>query len=302
MPQILYPPARAQTLGEVLKSSARIFRLSLNATLPYAIIVAVCGDLANLRNLSQGLPVQSFDSTDPVWWAWNVVGSILALLFGSALLLRQKALAAGEPASIVAELRQAGVLLSRLIVCVALSTLVISFSLLPFGLALPMTGLNPSLVGHAAAVNVGMLLLLIPLSLPAAWLALGLFFAPPALVLKKLGPIDAMRHSYLLLRGNWWRTAALSAALLGVLLGLLLLVASLAAAAVQIAGVTDPKVVATLAVPLGIACGAIIVPWCGAQVLAMMGDLTVRQDEARRAGTDNGGGTGKGTGKGTGLT
>ena len=66
MPQILYPPARAQTLGEVLKTGGQIYRLSLRATLPYGAIVAVCGDLANLRNLSVGLPVQSFDSTDPI--------------------------------------------------------------------------------------------------------------------------------------------------------------------------------------------------------------------------------------------
>ena len=48
-------------------------------------------------------------------------------------------------------------------------------------------------------------------------------------------------------------------------------------------GVSDLRIVATLAIPLGILCGALIVPWCGAQVLAMLGDLQVRQDEVRRA-------------------
>src|SRR5580692_1097761 len=165
MPQILYPPAKAQTLGEVLKTGAQIFRLSLNASLPYGIIVAICGDLANLRQLIMELPLQSFDSTDPAWWAWNVAGSILALLFGSALLLRQKALAAGERTSFTAELRLSGILLSRLIVCVALCTVVVALAMLPFGAALPMTGLNPAMTNLASA-NVGMLLLLIPLSLP----------------------------------------------------------------------------------------------------------------------------------------
>jgi hypothetical protein len=282
MPQILYPPARAQTLGEVLRTGAQIFRLSLSATLPYGVIVAICGDLANLRNLAVDLPLQSFDSTDPVWWAWNVVGSILALLFGSAMILRQKALAAGERSTFAAELRQAAVLLSRLIACVALSTVAISLALLPVGAVLPLTGLNPALPNLGAA-NVGMLLLLIPLSLPGAWLSLGLFFAPVALVLRKLGPIEAMRHSFRLLHGNWWRTSVLTGVLIGVLLLALLLAATLAAAAVLGSGVSDLRVIATLAIPLGILCGAVIVPWCGAQVLAMMGDLQVRQDEARRA-------------------
>jgi hypothetical protein len=280
MSQILYPPARAQTLGEVLKTGAQIFRLSLNASLPYGIIVAICGDLANLRELTLDLPLQSFDSTDPVWWAWNVAGSILALLFGSALLLRQKALAAGERTSIAAELRLAGILLSRLIACVALCTVAVALAMLPFGAALPMTGLNPALTNLASA-NIGMLLLLIPLSLPAAWLSLGLFFAPVALILKKLGPVDAMRYSFRLLRGNWWRTSVLSAVLIGVLLLMVLVLATAAAAVVLGMGVTDMRVIATLAVPLGIICGALVVPWCGAQALAMMGDLSVRQEQAK---------------------
>jgi hypothetical protein len=300
MPQILYPPARAQTVREVLRTGAQIFRLSFAVTLPYGILFALCGELANLRNLSLNLPPQTFDSTDPVWWAWYVVGNILALLFGSALLLRQKALAAGERTSATAEMRQAAVLLSRLIVCVALSTAAVSLALLPVGAALPMTGLNPSL-SNLASVKVGMLLALIPLSLPAAWVSLGLLFAPPALILKKLGPIEALGVSFRLLRGNWWRTSVLTGVLAGILVLILLLVATLVGAALLVSGaadaksgVPDLKMVATLVLPLRIVCGAILAPWCGAQILAMMGDLIVRQDEARRAGTGDSNGTSTG--------
>ena len=281
MSQILYPPARAQTLGEVLKTGAQIFRLSLNcepALTPslsrFAAIWPIC--------VSSPWSCRCKASTAPIRCGGPdfVVGSILALLFGSALLLRQKALAAAERTSFAAELRQAGILLSRLIVCVALCTVAVAVALLPFGAALPMTGLNPALTNLASA-NVGMLLLLIPLSLPAAWLSLGLFFAPVALILKKLGPVDAMRYSFRLLRGNWWRTSVLSAVLLGVLMLMVLVLAIVAAAVVLGMGVSDMRVIATLAVPLGIICGALVVPWCGAQVLAMMGDLAVRQEQAK---------------------
>jgi hypothetical protein len=297
MPQILYPPARAQTVREVLKTGAQIFRLSLSASLPYSIVVAICTELANLRNLSLGLPVpnplQNEANIDPVWWAWYVVGTILSLFFASALLLRQKALAAGERTSVVAELRQAGALLSRLIVCMALSTIAVVVGLLPVAAALPMTGLNPALT-NLAAVNVVMLLMLIPFSLPAAWLSLGLFFAPPALVLKKLGPIEAMGFSFRLLRGNWWRTSVLTAALAGVLLLVAMVVGIVAAVLVVGTGTLDLKVINTLSTPLGLICGAIILPWCCAQVLAMMGDLMVRQEEARRTGTGSGDSNGTG--------
>jgi hypothetical protein len=102
-----------------------------------------------------------------------------------------------------------------------------------------------------------------------------------ALILKKLGPIDAMRYSFRLLRGHWWRTSVLTAILVGVLMLMVLLVATAAAAVVLGMGVTDMRVIATLAVPLGIISGALVVPWCGAQVLAMMGDLSVRQSETK---------------------
>ena len=282
MPQILYPPARAQTLREVLGTGAEIFRLTLGATLPYGILVALCTNLANLRNLSLDLPVQGVDSTDPVWWAWCVAGMILALWFGGALILRQKALAAGERTSAAAEVRQAGALLSRQIVCVGLSLVAVSLALTPVAMALPLTGLNPSLT-NLAAVKPAMLLLLIPLSLPAAWLSLGLLFAPVALVLRKLGPIEAMRLSFRLLRGNWWRTSLITGILAVVLLGVTLLVWTVFLSVLQISGVKDAKLALTLLLPLSTVFSAISVPWCGAQALAMMGDLLVRQDEARRS-------------------
>ncbi|HEY4341728.1 MAG TPA: hypothetical protein VGM97_17425 [Steroidobacteraceae bacterium] len=291
MPQNLYPPDRAQTMREVLRTGAKIFRLTLTATLPYAILIAICGNLANLRNITLNLPLQniltlqSAQDADPIWWAWNVAGSILTLLFGSALLLRQKTLAAGESTSVLAEVRQAGALLSRLIVCVALSTFAVSFALLPFIYALPMAGLTPALT-NPAAINPAMLVLLIPLSLPAAWLSLGLFFAPVALVLKKLGPIEAMRVSFRLLRGNWWRTSVLSAALGGVLILTLVFATTAAGVAAIGFGVSDLKRLSELAVPLGILGSALFVPWCGAQLLAMLGDLTVRQAEAGRPKVD----------------
>lgn len=293
MPQILYPPARAQTVREVIRTGGQIFRLSLGVTLPYGIIVALCGQLPNLRNLSLDLPVQSLETTDPAWWAWAVGGLMLALWFGGALTLRQKALAAGERTSAVAEIRQSGALLSRLIFCVALSFVALVLALFPVGAVLPLTGLNPTLTNLASA-KVGMLLLLIPASLPGAWLSLGLLFAPAALVIRKLGPVEAMVYSFGLLRGNWWRASLVSGALAGLMVLMLVVVGTLAQAILMVSGITDPKLVASLELPLQLICVAILAPWWSAQVLAMMGDLMVRQEEARRAGTGDSNGTSTG--------
>ncbi|HEV2701534.1 MAG TPA: hypothetical protein VGV09_07885 [Steroidobacteraceae bacterium] len=293
MPQILYPPARAQTVREVLKTGGQIFRLSLSATLPYGILFALCGQLANLRNLSLELPLPTFESVDPAWWAWWVAGTLLALLVFGALILRQKALAAGERTSAAAEMRQAGALWSRLIVCVALSLGAVLLALVPAFAVLSLTGLSPTQT-NLASVKVGMLLLLIPASLPGAWVSLGLMFAPTALMLKKLGPVEAMGFSFGVLRGNWWRASLLSAAVAGILVLVLVLVATLVGAIMAMSGITDLKLAAPMALPLSIVCDALIVPWGSAQLLAMMGDLMVRQAEARRAGTDDSNGTSTG--------
>ena len=125
-----------------------------------------------------------------------------------------------------------------------------------------------------------MLLLLIPLSLPAAWLSLGLFFAPAGAGgeetradrghARELPPAAGQLVAHFGVDGRAGRRADADVAAGrdhgrrrcrdGRRLG-------------------HEASVGTLAIPLGIVCGAIIVPWCGALVLAMLGDLMVRQEE-----------------------
>lgn len=57
-------------------------------------------------------------------------------------------------------------------------------------------------------VLVVVLLGLFALVVPGIWLAVALALTTPALVLERLGPVAAMRRSFTLVRGQWWRTAA----------------------------------------------------------------------------------------------
>lgn len=50
----------------------------------------------------------------------------------------------------------------------------------------------------------GFLLLAIPMSFVSVWLIIRFVIAGPALVLERLGPIDALRRSYSLTNGRWW--------------------------------------------------------------------------------------------------
>lgn len=70
-------------------------------------------------------------------------------------------------------------------------------------------------LGRAAGVLAASLLVLLvvllglfALLVPGIWLAVALALTTPALVLERLAPVAAMRRSFALVRGQWWRTAA----------------------------------------------------------------------------------------------
>lgn len=66
----------------------------------------------------------------------------------------------------------------------------------------------PAVIGasilYAIAVMIGSVLLLIP----GIWLGVSLAFCFYAAVTDRKGPIESLKYSHGLVRGNWWRTAA----------------------------------------------------------------------------------------------
>ena len=63
-------------------------------------------------------------------------------------------------------------------------------------------------VAASLIVLLVVLLGLFALLVPGIWLAVALALTTPALVLERLAPVAAMRRSFALVRGQWWRTAA----------------------------------------------------------------------------------------------
>lgn len=54
-------------------------------------------------------------------------------------------------------------------------------------------------------VGVGLLLLIVPGLIVMIWFV----FAPSAVIIERLGPLESLSYSRALVRGHWWRTAAL---------------------------------------------------------------------------------------------
>src|ERR1700740_3196072 len=98
MTHILYPPARPQSVGEILDTGFRIFTRTLVKCLPYAVAAVILRQLPNLYLVARGQGLATLRAlTSPSWLVLDVVGILIGLLLISAILLRQYALATGHP-------------------------------------------------------------------------------------------------------------------------------------------------------------------------------------------------------------
>ncbi|HTY50586.1 MAG TPA: hypothetical protein VMB48_12930 [Steroidobacteraceae bacterium] len=261
MREILYPPAQARSIGEVLETGVRIYRATAAGTMGYALLAAIAVELPYIDSLANGRPLPSvalegdtvrINGTDAEWWGWYVAGTILALFLWSAMLLRQRALAAGQAARTAKELRSAGATLSTLIVSSAFA---------------------------CVAVAAGLALFVVP----GVYLSAVVVPAPLAVVLLRKGPLESLVYGATLVRGHWWRTSVLSGAAAAVFIVLTACLAALEAASAAFAHINDAQTLDTIAVVEGLIVTAVSMPSATAVLLALLGDLMVRQGEAAGA-------------------
>src|SRR2546429_5520080 len=129
MPNILYPPPRPQSVGEILDSAFRIFSATLLKCLPYSFLGVIVGHLTTFHDLATGHPVvpttlRARQTHDPLWWILLIVATFAVTTLTNAVLLRQYALATGRPAATGTELstgarRVGGVLLIAILMTLA---------------------------------------------------------------------------------------------------------------------------------------------------------------------------------------
>lgn len=125
-------------------------------------------------------------------------------------------------------------------------------------------------------VVVGLCLLVVPGLIFMIWFV----FAPFALVIERRGPIDSLSYSHAIVRGHWWRTAALLT-IIGIVL---MVVYVLFALGVSIAVISDPVAASTGQVPwyvsliVGPVLAALIGPLTYALMLSIFYDLRLRHE------------------------
>src|ERR1700684_608713 len=93
----LYPPVRPQSVSEVLDTAFQILAVSLLQTLPYGILMILAGQLGNIYNLATGRPLGPQVPHDAPSALVYIVSILAAFTLWTALFLRQRAIARGEP-------------------------------------------------------------------------------------------------------------------------------------------------------------------------------------------------------------
>lgn len=264
MPNALYPPLRPRSFAELLDAVLQIFRLSLLKCLPYATLAIIAGQLWALYYLSRGrVPV--LDANDPVGVTIYGVGTLIFVMLSMTILLRQSAIAAGRPVVGSADLLDT---LRRAPAIVAIALLA--------GAAVAVFML-PALSLAPRYRTAGVLLMLAP----ALYIGIALSFSLPALVLARKGVLASIAYSFRLVRGNWWRVAAIYGVGIGVILTLWTLVAAVIAMALSDEGAGDAALARAISSAAVLAVFAVGLTFYSALTLALFGDLEVRKAATR---------------------
>ena len=272
MPNALYPPLKPRSFGELLDAVLQIFRVSLLKCLPYATVAIIAGQLSALYYLARGrVPV--LDSKDPVGIALFGVGSLIGVVLWAALLLRQSTIAAGRPvtgaAGLLDTLKQAPAITA----IVLLGGAAVAVLMLP-ALALEQPPL--ALLWWAPVPTYRDALTAVMLA-PALYVGVALSFSLPALVLARKGVLGSLVYSFKLVRGNWWRVAAIYIVGSAAIWTLCVLVATIFTIALSDSGTDDVAITRAISSAAVLAVIAIGLTLYSALTLALFGDLEVRR-------------------------
>jgi hypothetical protein len=261
----LYPPSRPQTVGEILDTAFRIFRVTLLKCLPLATLSLLAGQLPNIYNLLKGGSLQQrLVSHDAVWWLLEVVGYVVALTLWSAIVRRQCAMVGGQSSSPEGELGSALRLVPGLFAVSLLLGLAVLVCLVPAAI---FAG-NP--LGLVAAIAI--------LLIPASYVAIRLSCAVTTYLLTDRGVSASLGHSWDLTAGNFWRLSLVYSVALVLMVVFYVLAGVIAAVIAVPFALGDVAMITAVTAAVVVILGSIGTPFYTALSLAVFGDLSVRKE------------------------
>jgi hypothetical protein len=273
MAQTLYPPPGPQSVGRVLDSGFRIFRISLVSCLLYGALSMIAGQLPNIYLIATGKPLVSFGNGDPAWIVLYIIGTMITLVFWGAMLFRQRGIAVGNRLSSRTELwgaiRKLPANVGLMLITIALVAVTVGGgAIVAYALGIALVPQNYLAIAAISLV----------IAIPLVYLATPLVMSGIALLLEDLGPWSAVRYSTRLTRGNWWRINAvltIAIVVITVYYGVILMIVGMLA---PLLGATDFTTVSALGGVIGVVLGSLGMPFLSAVMLAVFGDLKVRRE------------------------
>src|SRR5882724_1323090 len=265
MSLVLYPPARPQSIGEVIDTAFRIFKATLLRSLPYSVLATVAGQLQNIYVIVTGQAVPRFANTDPAWWALYLLGAFIAGAFLNTVLIRQAAVASGSPAAGSAALAEG----LRKTLATFLMGLLIAVIVAVFFV--------PVLAVPRSYRSLSFLVLCIP----AAYVGVFFLCSWPALLIGRKGIIGGLRYSVNLIRGNWWRAVLIYTVAVTMIIVLSVTAGMIVGVLAAFGAARDLAVTTAVSAVMVVASGAVYMPFITAMTLSLYGDL-----QARREGID----------------
>src|SRR3954470_13166679 len=264
MPFVLYPPSRPQAIGEVLDSAVRIFKATLLKVLPFSVLATVAGQLQNIYVILSGRNIRPFSNSDPGWWAVYLLGTIVGGALINAIIVRQAAIATGSESASMTALKEG----LRNVPAVVLMGIGMAFLV---GIwFVPLAVIPAAYRSWSGAL----------LSVPAFYLLVLFLCSWPARLVDRKGPIDSLRYSAHLVRGNWWRTVMVYLVVLTMIIVLSVTAGLIVGVLTQLVAARDLAVSTAVSAVMVVASGAVFVPFVSSMSLALYGDLQSRKDGA----------------------
>jgi hypothetical protein len=271
MPQLLYPPAGPQSIGQVLDTGFRIFQLSLVRCLLYGVAGMIAGQLPNIYSLFAIKSLGRVDWRDPVWIGLYGVSLLVSLLIYAALVVRQHGMVMGHRRGLRTELAAA---FRRLPAILGVALIGIAAG----GLGVLLAVVASGTLSLNTGARVVALILAVVVVLPVVYFSVPFSFTTPALMLDGKGALQSVRYSLGLISGCWWRTGVIYS-IAGVIVVTAYFVATIASVvALSVIVGADVVVMSASATVVIVALGALALPFASATVLATYGELKVRRE------------------------
>jgi len=289
MGNIIYPPSRPQSVGEVLDSAFRIYSTTLLKCLPYSFASVIVGQLLSLYDILHrpaAAPLAAAavqPAHGPVWGLLALLVAAASMMFTNAVFLRQYALSTGRVTSMPEELskslrRVPGVFLMGILIALALLATII-----PVAVVLGATGAFAAIThpaGLSASQIWSMIAVVSVVATAVSWVIIKWICAMPVYLLTERGPIESMSHSWKLTAGNFWRLSIIYA--VGVVLLIVFYVLASIVGGMVALWLGRGDVFLWLAVLTTVIAllAALFTPFYHALILAVFGDLSVRREGA----------------------